>query len=269
VSLPFADHCEPIFSTLSGSQEFVDWLRSECQRSKWKYIELRPRGQKIDSLQVGFSYCFHELDLEPSLEGLFQGLHKNSIQRKIRRAEREKLTYEVGRSSELVDQFYRLLLITRRRHQLFPQPRIWFQNLIECLGDKLQIRVAGKNGRPLAAMLTLRHGKSMVYKYGCSDEQFHNLGGMSFLFWKFIEEAKTSGAEEIDFGRSDLDNEGLMVFKDRLGAGRKLLTYYRYANRGQEKAVSPIGLPAIRRFFSILPDAVLSAGGKLLYRHMG
>jgi hypothetical protein len=40
------------------------------------------------------SYWFHELDLAPSPEQLFQSLHKSSIQRKVRRAEKEGLSYE-------------------------------------------------------------------------------------------------------------------------------------------------------------------------------
>ncbi len=32
-------------------------------------------------------------------------------------------------------------------------------------------------------------------------------------------------AQEIDYGRCDLDQSGLMIFEDRLGIGKKLLTY--------------------------------------------
>ena len=42
VSLPFADHCEPLLNEFSHSLEFVNWLRTECDRQRWKYIEFRP-----------------------------------------------------------------------------------------------------------------------------------------------------------------------------------------------------------------------------------
>ncbi len=74
-------------------------------------------------------------------------------------------------------------------------------------------------------MITLQHRSSVVYTYGCSDGEFHHLGAMPFLFWRLIEESKASGAERINFGRSDLDNDGLITFKDRVGARRKLLSY--------------------------------------------
>ena len=201
VSLPFSDHCEPLLDDPQDLSEFVEWLRAERDSREWKYVELRPLAEIRDdySAQPSQSYCFHELDLSAGLEQLFRNLHKDSIQRKIQRAEREKLSYETGRSEAIANVFYRLMLKTRRRHHLLPQPRAWFKNLLECMGEKAQIRVAAKDGTPVAAMLTLSHGSSVIYKYGCSDERHHSLGAMPFLFWKLIEECKASGAREDRF----------------------------------------------------------------------
>jgi len=271
VSLPFADHCDPLLNDFGEFCEFTNWLRAERECQRWKYVEIRPLSRIQDGdqgLQPSQSYCFHELDLAPGLEQIFRGLHKDSIQRRIQRAEREGLVYEAGRAESLLDEFYRLLLITRRRHHLPPQPQTWFKNLVKCMGDSIQIRVARKDSTPIAAMLTLRHRSSVIYKYGCSDKKFHNLGGMPFLFWKLIEESKASGAAKIDFGRSDLDQESLITFKDKFGATRKLLNYYRYPKATEEKSAG-WGEHAIRQFFSVLPDAVSSTAGRILYRHMG
>ena len=92
---------------------------------------------------------------------------------------------------------------------------------------------------------------------------------MPYLFWRLIEESKASGAEEIDFGRSDLDHEGLIAFKDRFGTTRRLLTYYRYPKTESLEAAAIRHSHAIRRLFSLLPDAVFSTVGRVLYRHIG
>jgi len=272
VSLPFSDHCEPLLENLGQLSEFVNWLRAECDLQKWRYVELRPllgAQSADDGLQPSCSYWFHELDIRPSLQQIFRRLHNNSFRRKLQRAEREHLSYEAGRSEQLFDEFYPLLQKTRRRHQLFPPPRAWFRNLLGCLGDKLQIKVTRKNGVPIAAMLTLQHRSCVVYKYGCSDERFHSLGGMPFLFWRLIEESKAAGADKIDLGRTDLNNEGLIAFKDRLGASRKLLTYYRYA-KGEMRDVSTLRVSQVaRQLFSLLPEGISSAAGRVLYRHLG
>jgi hypothetical protein len=272
VSLPFSDHCEPLLNTACELQEFMNWLHEECDRQHGRYVEFRPLSAmqaEGDSLQPSGSYWFHELDLRPSPDQIFRRLHPNSFRRKVQRAEREGLSYESGDSEKLLHEFYRLLLITRKRHHLLPQPLVWFQNLLQYMRKKLQIRVARKNDIPVAAMLTLRHESSVVYKYGCSDERFHSFGGMPFLFWKLLQESKASRAERIDFGRTDLRNEGLLAFKDRLGTNRKLLTYYRYQKTTRRGVATLANLQAVRQFLSFLPEVVSSAAGRVLYRHMG
>jgi CelD/BcsL family acetyltransferase involved in cellulose biosynthesis len=272
VSLPFADHCETLFSDAGENLLLSNRLVEECTRQHCKYLEFRPLHAPTDlgnEFQPSESFYFHELDLGPSIEQLFKGLHKDSIQRKIRRAEKEQLSYEVGRTDEIIESFYNLLLMTRRRHHLPPQPKTWFRNLAEHMGDAVQIRMARKNGVPIAALLTLRHRSTLIYKYGCSDEAFHQLGGMPFLFWKLIEEGKATGAERIDFGRSEMENEGLIAFKDKFGTTKRILTYYRYPRSKKHSAHAWGDSGLARRFFSILPDGVLSVAGKVLYRHIG
>jgi len=272
VSLPFSDHCEPLLHDRDEAEEFVRWMQDACDLQKWNYVEVRPLSASYEpgnGLQPSRSYWFHELDLSPSLEQIFGQLHKDSIRRKIQRAEREGLSYEIGHSEQLMEKFYGLLLKTRRRHRLLPQPRVWFKNLLECMRDKLQIRVAKKDGVPVATLLTLRHGVSVVYKYGCSDEKFHHLGGMPFLFWKLIEESKASGVEKIDFGRTDLNNEGLIAFKDKFGTSKRLLTYYRYAKTKKQGVAGISESQTLRQFFAFLPETVCSAAGRILYRHLG
>jgi CelD/BcsL family acetyltransferase involved in cellulose biosynthesis len=273
VSLPFTDHCEPLVEDLEEGKEILGSLQGVLDREKFKYIELRPLHASLPtetSAQRSASFCFHELDLRPTLGELFGRLQKDSIQRKIRRAEREALFYEEGRSEMLLKQFYLLFVLTRRRHGAPPQPIDWFRNLITCLGDRLKIRLASKLGRPIAGIMTLRYGDSMVYKYGASDARAHNLGAMPFLFWKAIQDAKEHGIRKFDFGRTDCDNTGLITFKDRWGSQRSELTYRRLASqtgasRGQWKGKVKFAGP----IFACIPDRLLAASGRVLYRHIG
>jgi CelD/BcsL family acetyltransferase involved in cellulose biosynthesis len=272
VSLPFADHCEPLLDHEDESREFSRWLRTECDRQRWGYVELRPVSWKEPSdgaLRSSCSYCFHTLDLSPSLEQIFRALHRDSVQRRILRAEKLEITYEIGRSPELQSEFYRLVRMTRRRQRLVPQPRSWFRNLAECMGENLQIRLARKDGVGVAAMLTLRHRSRVIYKYGCSDERLHHLAGVPFLFWKLIEESKALGMEEIDMGRSDLNNDGLIRFKDRFGTRKQLITYFRYSPTAKQEPASNWGFRAARQIFAVLPEIVSPVASRILYRHIG
>ncbi len=129
--------------------------------------------------------------------------------------------------------------------------------------------MASKDGRPIASILTLSFKKTMVYKYGGSDAAHHQLGGMPFLFWRAIQEAKAQGIEELDLGRSDLDQPGLLAFKDHLGATRSTLTYYTTRRSTQRRRTTARSARAARRVMAHLPDAALDLTGRLLYKHLG
>ncbi len=277
VSVPFSDHCDLLADAVTDITAFISALRKQLRQEHLRYIETRPlRALDMDNLgpRSTRTYCLHQIDLRPDLDTLFGNCHKNSTQRKIRRAEREGLTYKEGRSELLLNSFYRLLLLTRRRHLVLPQPKKWFQNLIECFGEALKIRVAFQAKRPIAAILTLRYKDTLVYKYGCSDAQFHRLGGVHLLFWKSIQEAKQDGLFVFDLGRSECENAGLIRFKDRWGTTRSGVTYVRLHDSVQSKgAFLPAGNDlkeqTAKRVLPYLPDGIVRVAANVIYRHVG
>lgn len=271
VSLPFSDHCEPLALGLDDFLALLDALKAAARSSGCKYIEIRPLSFVLPvecGLEPSRCLCHHMLDLSPTPAELFGAFHKDCVQRKIRRSEREGLTYEEGGSPDLVRKFYHLQTLTRRRKQLPPQPFAWFQNLAECMGNKLKIRIASKDGKPVASILTLQDRNTLVYKYGCSDKVLSNLGGTQLLFWRAIQDAKDLGLSAFDLGVSDWEDEGLIRFKDRLGATRSAVTYWRYPASSVAKGGAKWKLKAAKRLFSCLPSSLLPTVGRLLYRHV-
>ena len=276
VSLPFSDHCQPLVDEPADLAEILRLLEGDVRAGNWKYLELRPllslepSALSQTNIGSGDGYCFHTLDLRPSLDLVYAKFHRSCVQRKLHRAEREHLTIEEGRSERLLKQFFQLLITTRRRHGVPPQPLSWFRNLAACFGDDAVIRVASKDGMPIASIFLLTHGKTVVYKYGCSDGRYHNLGGMLFLFWRTIQLAKERGFDSLDLGRSDLDNFGLIDFKDHWGSTRTSLAYYRYPwGRLAKNGTTDWRLELAQKAFAHLPDFCLTAVGRLLYRHIG
>lgn len=269
VSLPFSDHCEPLVGSSGDLGEICQSLVTEVDAEKWRYIEMRPLNPvatDIGRLSTSSIYAFHQLDLSSSKDDLYSQLHKSCIQRKITRAQKEGITSVAGRSDEMLNEFYSLMVQTRRRFHLLPQPRSWFANLRDSFGDKLTIRIAYKSRMAIAAILTLQHKSSLVYKYGCSNAKLHRLGAMPYLFWDAIADAKNHDLRTFDLGRSDLNGVGLIAFKEHLGATRTDLAYMRYP------ASVPTSSPrakGFRKTVTRLPDLCLSMAGRLLYRHIG
>ncbi len=269
VSVPFSDHCTPLVSEEEQLPQLLAWLRRERNHSREKYVEIRSLQGNSGIPQLfskGTSYCFHRLDLRPSLDELFRVLHRDCIRRKILRARREQFLYQEGRSEPLLRDFYRLALDTRRRHKLPPQPLKWFRNLIDCLGDRLSLQMLFRAGEPAAGILTMTFRDTVTYKYGFSDQRFHREGAMQLLLWSAIEGAKERGAAEFDMGRSDWSNPSLITFKDRWGCSRSVVTHLRYPNPQPEGA--GLKMRIAKEIFGVAPHGFLRMAGNLLYRHM-
>ena len=276
VSLPFSDHCDPLMPNQGDLSESVAFLLEYARKKKLASVEIRPTpvtGQACahafaGGLMPGSAYAFHQLDLRGDEAEIFGRFHRSNTQRAVRRAEREGLTYESGTSERLLERFYGLLRMTRRRHRLPPQPLAWFRNLLANLRDRVLIHVASKDDQPIAGILTLSFKKTTYYKYGGSDAAQHRLGSMPFLFWRVIQDARRLGYEVLDLGRSDLDQPGLIAFKDHLGATRSTLTYYCFPERPEAARTNWLARAA-RRTFPYLPDLALDLAGKLIYKRLG
>ncbi len=271
VSLPFSDYCAPLTVNPDQIAAIVSNLVARVDQREWKYFELRPVSaipDIRDRLAIGKSYILHRIDLRPKEEQLFKSFHKDCVQRKIRRAERESLRYEEGVSDNLLFDFYKMQIGTRRRQGIPPQPLKWYRSLIHSMNADLKIRVAYKNEIPVAGIVTITHKATLVYKYGCSDARYNNLGAMPMLFWRAIQDAKSHDLEVFDLGRSDLDNPGLITFKEHWSPMHTKLDYWRYPARAAAD-LSPTTLGHLRRMVSNMPDAPLTLLGRLLYKHIG
>jgi hypothetical protein len=276
VSLPFSDHCQPLAEG-EDLRAILAHVHDQRRSMRYTYVEIRPvpgeeKAESSAEFRPSNSFRLHGIDLRPELADIYRGFHDSCVRRKIKRAEKESLVHESGTSEDLLQKFRHLLLLTRRRHKLPPQPAAWFQNIVGSLGDMATIHVASKGMTPIASILTLRYKNRLIYKYGCSDSRFSNMGGTPFLFWKAVQQAKEFGVEQFDLGRSDHEDEGLIAFKEHLGAVSSDLIYLRNPapnhkkeSTGYRKSISSWGREALVR----LPDPLLAGVGQLLYRHMG
>ncbi|MBK7046991.1 MAG: GNAT family N-acetyltransferase [bacterium] len=277
VSLPFADHCQPLIASPEALEQILAHVAAIRARSGYRYVELRAlRRTELPSigqteLGVSHSYAFHSIDLTVDEAALFEQLHKTSIKQMIGRAQREGLSISRGRDEQHREQFYTLLLQTRRKHKVPPQPRSWYRILAERLGDAITFHIASHEGKPVAAIVTLDYRQTIVHKYGCSNPAESHRGGTQLLLWEAIRLGKSSGAVEFDMGRSDLDNSGLVRFKERWGGIRTDLQYQRIPTPVQVVDKTPAGWKThmTEIAFAYMPDTMLELAGRLLYKHVG
>jgi hypothetical protein len=279
ISLPFSDHCSPLVSGPGELQSLIADVKPLLAAEGWSYLEIRPIDNSFDDVlqAAGFQrsdeYLLHRLQLGASADALFQQFHKSSVQYRVRRAERLGLVCEVGRSPKLIRDFFHLMAITRRRQGLPPQPYAWFENLVRCMGeDGIDIRVAYKEHRPVAAVLNIKAFGHICYKYSCSDLRFKSMNATCLLLWQTIQDACRDGYQVLDLGRSAIDNPGLVRFKSNWVGEPTRLTYWRLqsdSSRSRRRLFGNWKVTSSVRLLGALPQPVLNRIGAILYKHIG
>tara|TARA_R110002012_G_scaffold120277_1_gene269491 strand:+ start:340 stop:1341 length:1002 start_codon:yes stop_codon:yes gene_type:complete len=180
------------------------------------------RGIGMRPMVTGYSTVW--LDLRPDLETLRAGL-RVKWRNQLKFAEAEPLRVRSGYGGAPME-----WLLSRhdqhRKRRKFRAPAGAFVAAIADSGrDKraTQIFTAYVGSEPVAATLTVRHGRSATYYVGWTgvegrEKQAHNL-----LLWNAITKLKESGVEWLDLGGVDgLHMPGVSRFK--LGVGGELVT---------------------------------------------
>lgn len=210
----------------------------------------------------------HVLALDPDplvVERRFRA----SVRRNVRTARASGLQLRrAATESDMVDVFYRLQLMTRRRLGLPAQPRRFFRRLWrDVVSPGLgHLTIVEMGGTPVAAGAFLTWNGVTIYKYGASDPSAWRLRPNNLLFAEEIAEACRTGCSTFHFGRTDVDDEGLRRFKLGWGAEETpLQTTWFGATRYHERSAPP---PMLRALIRRSPLIVSRTIGSALYRYV-
>ena len=269
VSLPFTDECAPLCADADAFAEIYREAVDHGRSRGWKHLEIRGGYPLFSGAPASSSFLGHSLDLRPGAAALFAGVD-SSGRRAIRKAERTGLTIEFSRELSAVRDFHSLLRKTRKRHGVPPQPFHFFAAIHRhILAQNHGWVVLAREGKTaVAGGVFLRFGKTVIYKYGASDEAYQDLRPNNLVMWRAIERHAQEGFETFDFGRTSPENDGLRRFKLAWGATERRIDYVRAHPRtgafdAAQKAPSAWRSRLLRKF----PDPVLRAIGAAFYRH--
>ena len=270
ISLPFTDDCEPLCAPDSNLEDLRNELVAFGRSRGWRYLELRGGDPLFAGIEPFISYSTHGLDLRRGEAELWRRCD-SSMQRAVRKARASGVSVKQGQTAEAAHTFYSLQCQTRRKHGLPPQPRRLFEAIHEHIvapGHGM-FYFAEHSGRAIAAALFLRFGSKVIFKYGASDESQLLLRANNLLMWQAITDYMRDGCAELNFGRTDMGNEGLRRFKCSFGADERPLHYYRFDYRQNRFVQKKRGdwLRVVRPVFRHMPMTLARACGDLLYRH--
>ena len=271
VSLPFTDYCQPILPAGADAGMMMDGIIGFGKKSGWKYAELRSGDNLPVNVPASSEYYRHVLDIAKEEKAMFSGF-RESTRRNIKKAVKEGVKVRTSGASEAVRDFYRLNCMTRKVHGLPPQPFRFFENIHKYVlssGHGIVV-LAEYGGAILAGGVFFHFGDEAIYKYGASDKSHQHLRANNLVMWEAIKHYSAIGCKSFCFGRTELDNDGLMQFKRGWGGEERALSYYKYDMRREAYVSCPSLLNGFHnRVFSNLPVSFLKFSGSLLYRHLG
>ena len=267
ISLPFTDHCAPLYQEKQNLKKLTDEMVSLSKDPRNPIIELRENYPNHENIHTYNNHVLHTLNLEPDPEAVFKNFH-SMHKRNIKKAQKNGIFIEIDTKQKQLEQFYRLHLHNRRSKGLPVQPKVFFRHLQKKLLDQGLgfILSAYLGSRCIAAYIFLHWGDTLTYKYGASDHNFLDSRPNNLLMWEGIRWGCENGYQFLDMGRTSLSNTGLREFKSKWGAKETPLTYCRIS-RTKEATPNHYFERLMNTIIQKSPAFVCRATGELLYKH--
>jgi hypothetical protein len=265
VSLPFSDCGGPLAVDDASSAELLRLLASSTRASS---IEVRGAVGPEPWKNV---HCFGHwtLDLKRPFAEISSGFSR-TVRGGIKRGLKDNVQIECGSDATYLSRFYDLQLKTRRRLGVPPQPFKFFAAVHQTFarGGDFEVWFATFEGNDHAALVLLRDGDQLCYKWGARIESGHP-GANHLLVAKMIE-SHAGNASSIDFGRCDMRNQGLVRSKSELGCVAHLLPYAFFPEAPHHISSEVLHGPAkiLSTVLKRLPLPVTRVIGEALYRYM-
>jgi hypothetical protein len=271
VTLPFTDYCEPILDNDLPFRELLSNIIDYGRQEGWKYFELRGGRHLLPNTQTSASYLRHTLDLMNSPDEIFRTFRKGT-KSAIKKAEKENIEIRISNSEDSIEEFYQLNCITRKFHGLPPQPKRFFRSAYRHILKRNMglVILALHRGITIGGGVFFHFGSKAVYKYGASRREYQDLRGNNLVVWSSINHYLEKGFTHFCFGRTEIENEGLRIFKNGWGTQEHILNYYRYDLHHGRFIPGQGRVSGFQNMlFGKMPIPLLKIIGAISYRHVG
>lgn len=272
VALPFSDYCDPLTRDAESWRVLIEKLLPEQVPIKLRCLHNDvPLSDKRFSLVKQATW--HRLDLRPDLGALWRTMH-DSTHRAIRKSEREGLTVRMAESEPELRVFFEMhLKIRKYKYGLLAQPYSFLQNIWRHFVEPQHgfLMLAIHEDKIVAGDFFLEWKDTLYYKFNASlhDDLSHRPNDL--LIWHGIQEGKKRGLTYLDFGLSDIDQEGLIRYKRKFGSEEKTISFLNHSpnggpTRAEKEMKELLGKLTARFTDHMVPDQITEKAGEDLYR---
>ncbi len=160
-----------------------------------------------------YSMVNSDVALDSKLESR---LHKSAVKANRRAKEVFNLSFKVD--SWDIDRFYELYLESRLRLGVLPYAKSLFRKFAQGIGKKTVVFSAEDESGPIGYLICYLHGDEMISGHLAYDYSKRLKRVTDFLFLQAFIWGRNNGFVNYRFGSDHRSQEGLITFKERLGA---------------------------------------------------
>lgn len=276
VSLPFSNVCGPCGNP-DRFKDLISYAILLHGSLKARALEIRTQSDFNnieDSRFARLSYFVTSIVLlEEDPDVVWRRFKDRNVRTEVRQAIKKGVSIRMGgEKEEDIRTFYQLVVPTRLRHGVPPQPYKFFRNLWRRMyPDHMEIYLAYFKETPIGGLINLTFGDTTSTAYIGSNIAYRQYRVHQLLFWKSMENGCKRGFKRFDFLRTPKSSESQRYFKRRWNAYEVDLNYLYYPQiRGTAATVEET--TKYRLLTGVLrrvPNWVGVALGKVLYRHLG
>jgi hypothetical protein len=280
VSVPFATVCNPLVTTAGEWGVLAPELEKERGRTGSKKLVIcavANATQLPPSFESKSLFRHHTLPLDLGFEALCLRFDKHSVRQKAKKARTAGVVICERSDKGGTAISHSLLARTRRRLSLPPMPFRFFEAMQSKLrAEHIRIFLAYQNAKPIACHFILIFKDQWISEYSANADGAIS-GVNQLLYLETIRQACAEGARMFSFGRTSLQNEGLLSYKRRWGTIEEKLTDYTLRRGpGGVQARDDGSPPQDSRMYRLCKKVIAKAPlpvcqmiGNFCYRHLG
>ncbi len=274
-SLPFSDYSDPI----ADDEDTWDTLMGDLVTGRTR-IDLRCLDNGIPARDERFAAvgtaAWHGVDLERDRNDIWMGLHA-SARRAIRKADGAGVIVKVASDEDDLRAFYDLHLRVRKyKYGLLAQPYSFFRNIWTEFVEPGNgfLLLAHHDGAAIGGIFFLVWQDVLYYKFNASEISSLEARPNDRLLWEGIQLGQERGLRLLDFGLSDLEQPGLLRYKQKYATEEKTITRLRHSPPGTPSDADQSARRMLGGLTALLvgedvPDDLTARAGDLLYRYFG
>jgi len=273
VCLPFTDFCSPLGAEESDRLEIIEGVCKDAA-ARSRRVEIRgPLPAAAGFAEVNY-YKYHVISLRSDPDEVLRKVDKRTVIYNIRRAQKAGVEVLEENTMRGCEEYYRLNILTRKKHGIPSQPKEFFRaltrNLVE--SGRASILLAVHESRVVAGGVLFKLGDKVYYKYSASDPSvLTKFSPNHLLAWTAIRKACLEGFRIFNFGRTAPDNQGLMRYKKMWGGEIQDLPYSYYPGLPGASMKREHGklMKTLKGIWRLLPEPLASRIGPKVIKYFG